>query len=315
MSPRPLEPQPSVFDTELALAREGRVAEAVHGLIGTLAGGTLHEQHRAAATSVLARIARIAEQAGDHASALLAHDQAVRIAPGYPDIHFQRALVQLTLHQHAAARRSLETALEINPRYVAARLELALLDAREGLIGEALETLRRMGEELRIEQPRAFRQGLESLEHADWDQAGTLLKRALKLSDPGVDEVVEQCHASMAQGDRPAAIRLLRETLTHYEDYADLHFLLGSAELEEGDFDDALTSLARALELHPDYHAARVQFARALEALGDVTQAAEQVALVLQHDPNHPQASQLEERWARRRSRRRRPAGEAGKLA
>src|SRR5207247_4350489 len=64
-------------------------------------------------------------------------------------------------------------------------------------------------------------------------------------------------------------------------------------ELEEGAFDDALASFCRALELQPDYHAARLQLARTLESLGDPVQAEEQAALVLEADPRHPQALEL----------------------
>ena len=82
-----------------------------------------------------------------------------------------------------------------------------------------------------------------------------------------------------------------------------MHYLVGAAELEAGQHDDALASLARALELHPDYHQARVALARVLEALGQLDQAGEQVALVLGQEPDHPQALALQERWARRRRR------------
>src|SRR6185369_8063146 len=98
---------------------------------------------------------------------------------------------------------------------------------------------------------------------------------------------------------RPGAARCVREALHDHPGYADLHYLLGIAELDEGHLDDAISALARALELHPDYHAARVQLARALEASGDLVQAEEQVGLVLQADPQHPQALELAERWSR----------------
>jgi tetratricopeptide (TPR) repeat protein len=268
--------------------------------------GGLHEQHRSSAASSLGRIARMAETAGDLETAERALDQALRIAPGYADLHFQQACLLLRRQRRADGRRELAAALKINPRYVAARVELALLDAREGLLGEALETFRRLGEDQRIEEPRTFHQGLKSLERADWDEAGALLKQALKVSDTRVEDAIHNFHAMMAQGHPDRALQVLREAVHRNEGYADLHYLLGTAELEQGHLDDALASLARALELHPDYHAARVQFARTLEALGDPTQATEQVALVLEVDAEHPQALQLHERWTRRRTRRRR---------
>src|SRR5207249_11365048 len=143
--------------------------------------------------------------------------------------------------------------------------------------------------------PRLFREGIQSLEHADWQEAGTRLRRALHLDEPGLNEMLEDVRQRIARGDRVTAARRLREALVQHPGYADLLCWLGIAELEEGHLDDAIATLARALELHPDYHAARVQLARALEASGDLVQAEEQIGWVLESDPRNPQALELAE--------------------
>jgi tetratricopeptide (TPR) repeat protein len=300
MSLRPLPPEGSAFEPALAMARDGRLDEALVTLSGLLRAGGERGPRREAGAVAFAQVARLAEAAGDPTTALRALDEALRLAPGYADLHYRRGCVLLDRQQRPAARAALERALSINPTYVAARLELALLDAREGLLGESLAALRALGEEHRVEEPRIFQQGLKSLEQADWDEAGALLKRAVRVSNPAVDQALDRHRAMMAQGEHASALNSLREAIATHPGYPDLHYLLGSCELETGLLDDALASLARALELHPDYHAARVQFARALEALGDLHQAGEQIALVLQEDPAHPQALELQARWTRR---------------
>jgi tetratricopeptide (TPR) repeat protein len=281
------------------LARAGRHLEAVEDLRRVVASRPLHPQHRGAAVEALVSISRMAQASGDLANATAALEEARRLAPTFADVHYRLALARLAAQQRAGARRSLQEALRINPRYVAARVELALLDAREGMLGEALDTLRSLGDEHRVEEPRLFHDGLESLEHADWDAAGEQLRQALQLDKPGVKEVIEEFHVRMERGDRAGAARAVRGALQAFPSYADLHYLLGSAELEEGNLDDAVSSLARALELHPDLHKARVQLARALEALGDLAQAEEQASMVLEADPEHPDALELAERWKR----------------
>jgi predicted Zn-dependent protease len=83
-----------------------------------------------------------------------------------------------------------------------------------------------------------------------------------------------------------------------------MHALLGIAELRLGRPDDAIASLARALELQPDFHAARVQFACALHAAGQTHQAAEQLQMVLDAEPGHRDARQILASWSpRARSR------------
>jgi len=314
MSLRPLPPEGSTFEPALALAREGRLDEALAALSGLVRPDGEGRRHRSAAALAFAHVARVAEGMGDPATAVRALDEALRLAPRYADLHYRRGCVLLAGQQRPGARAALERALEINPQYVAARLELALLDAREGRLGESMVTLRALGEEHRGLEPRAFQQGLRSLERADWDEAGALLKSAMRLSDPMVEHALDRHRDLVAQGEHARALHMLREAVAAHPGYPDLHYLLGCSELEAGLLDDALASLARALELHPDYHTARVQLARALEALGDLVQAGEQVALVLQEDPAHPQAQELQARWSRRspaRGRRAAPARKA----
>lgn len=300
MSPRPLEPERAEgFEACVERARAGAHAEALRDLTSALGGAPFRGRLQGRAVDALGRIGRIAETAGDLENAERALVEAARLAPGFADVHYRLALIRLAAQKRPEARRDLEAALRINPHYVAARVERALLDAREGFLGEALDALRQLGRETRGDEARAFGRGIESLEHADWDEAGTRLRGALWLADPGPALAIEEFHARRAAGDPLGATQVLHAALEASPGYADLHYLLGTAEMEDGALDDAVGSLARSLEIHPDYHAARVQLARALEALGDVAQAEEQVALVLEADPGHPQALELSERWAR----------------
>lgn len=303
MSPRPLPPESDVFETALGLARAGRMEEALASVSEILSAEGARERRKSAAALAYAEVARLAEAAGELAIAERSLDEALRLAGDYADLHFRRGCVLLQRQQGPAARAALHEALRINPRYVAARVELALLDAREGLLGESLATLRDLEQEHRVDQPRTFQQGLKSLERADWEEAGALLKSALHLSDPAVDQALSQHRELVAKGEHARALHSLREAVTAHPGYPDLHYVLGCCELEAGLTDDALASLARALELHPGFHAARIQFARTFEAMGDPAQAGEQVALVLQEEPAHPQALELHARWSSRPAR------------
>src|SRR5205085_1546932 len=104
---------------------------------------------------------------------------------------------------------------------------------------------------------RAYGQGLASLEQAEWEEAGAHFRHALSVGDATAS--VQEFHVRLARGDRAGARQTLLAALAANEGFADLHCLLGTLELEDGAQDDALTSFCRALELRPDYHAARVQ--------------------------------------------------------
>jgi tetratricopeptide (TPR) repeat protein len=290
----------SEFSDAVCTARAGRHAQAIEHIELLTRAGALPPGRKVAAADALAHIACLAAAAGDAPQAVVAFEVALRFQPDYPDLHYRRARLLLQLQRRPEARRELDRALALNPRYTAARLERALLDAAEGFIGEALDSLRTLARDTEIERPQVFEEGLESLERADWEEAGALLTGALALDESADGSALERARALLEAGDAAQAAGLLQAALPGREGWPDLHYLLGSAELQRGHFDDALSTLARALELNPEFHAARLQFARALDGVGELAQAADQVALVLQRDPAHPQALGLHERWTSR---------------
>jgi tetratricopeptide (TPR) repeat protein len=298
MTPRPEDPPPPEFEVPLRLAREGLRDEATAWIERAFHGRKDRDSAGAAAAGALVRVARLGGDAGDWASAERAIDVAIALKPEFPDLHFQRARILLAVGRRGPARQALDAALALHPGYVAARVERALLDAREGLIGEALEALRALGRECRVGETRAFERGLACLEEADWGEAGAHLSRALKLSDPALEERLERFRALIERGEAAAAAALIRETLATHPGYPDLYYLLGTAELRQGHPDDAMASLARALDLHPDFHAARLQVARALQALGETARAVEMLGQVLEAEPDHAEALELGRRWA-----------------
>lgn len=300
MSPRPTNRNDADLSDVQQLATAGRLDAALRRLDAVL-GPRPAESNRHAAVSLLRALARESQAAGDPGGAILLLDTAVRLAPGFADLHYQHALALAGRQQRTEARRALERALKINPGYLAAQIELALLDAREGLLGHSLERLRALADDPRLEEPGAFRQGLARLQQAEWDEAGSLLRRALRLSDPALDGVLERYHAHMDAGEPARAAQVVRDVLPRFEGYPDLHFLLAGAELSDGHADDAIVSFARALELNPNFHAARLELARALEAVGQVDQAREEVSRVLEVQPDDPLALEMHARWQRPR--------------
>jgi tetratricopeptide (TPR) repeat protein len=305
MSPRPDPPTPSALDAAVERARRGEFDAAIDMIVQARSDSGAELPGPGAVAGAFAQVARDAEAAADRVAAETALEHALRVAPGYADLHFHRGCLMLASGRRPEARRSLEAALRINPRFVAARVEMALLDAREGLIGEALAALRTLGDQQRLEEPRAFQMGLKSLERADWEEAGALFKTALKLDDPRIGEALDRFHALRAEGEGARAAQTIREAVVAHPGYPDLHYLMGVAELDAGRVDDALVSLAHALELNPDFHNARIALARGLEALGDMGQATEQINLVLREVPEHAQAAALQQRWSRRGAARR----------
>ena len=305
MNPRPAETPHDRFEPALRLARDGRFAEAI-AAVRAQAGGAADDE----AATAFAEVARIAQAAGDLDAVVQSLERALTARPGHADLHYRLARVLLRLRRNAEARAALDRALAINPRYVAARIERAQLDAREGFLGEALGTLRALSHEAPLGQSEEFRRGLERLDQGEWDEAQALFGRALESRTEALRQRLERFDALMRGEEVARAALELHQAIAEYPAYPDLHARLGRAELRQGHWDDAAASFGRALEINPSFHDARLGLALALEAIGMRTQAMEQVGLVLEREPEHAQARELERRWAGIRPR---PAYKEGK--
>ena len=295
MSPRPAEPRHDRFEAALKLAREGRFRDALAGA----------ERERArpegggeAAVTALAELARIAQAGGDLETAAAALDRALEIRPRHADLHYRLACVLLRLRRGGEARAALDRALEINPRYVAARIERAQLDAREGFLGEALGALRELSREVPLGDSEDFRQGLGRLDRGEWDEAQAHFGRLVESHMDGLRQRLQRSEALAQDEDFAHATAELHQAIGEHPAYPDLHARLGRVELRQGHWDDAAASFGRALELNPSFHDARVGLAHALEALGMRPQALDQLALVLEREPAHAEARDLQGRWS-----------------
>ncbi len=297
--PDPVPALPPEHTHALELARHGESRRAVDELAGRLVGSA-DAADRESLARTLAQLARIAEEQRDPDSGIAALELASTLVD-WADLHCHRGQLLAQLGRRADARRALDRALVLNPRYRAAAVERALLDARDGQIAEAMETLRTLARDGDVSEPRAFEEGMEHLGHADFEDAGPLLRRALHASDPWLEERLHAVQAMSERGEHAGALQILREAVTERASYPDLHLLLGVHELQMGSVDDAIESFSQALELNPNFHSARVAFARALETSGDTRQALVQLESVLLHDPDHREARALHQRLAGRR--------------
>jgi tetratricopeptide (TPR) repeat protein len=281
-------------DTQLALqsahalAADGRCAEAlarVEELIARQPAGT----PLPAAATALAEVARAAERGGDGPTARRALEAALALVD-WADLHLALGTLLGRDGERQAAREHCERALAINPRYRAAAVELALLDAREGRVSDAMNALRALTGGGSALETESLQRGLERLREDAVEDAAPLLRRAFTGGDEALEALLGNAQASFAAGDSGAGLRSLRRAVAERPGYADLHAVLGSHELRAGHLDDGIATLVQALELNPDFHSARLELARGLEARGDRDAALHEVRQVLEVEPSHADA-------------------------
>ncbi len=284
------------WDEVLALRRAGRPNEARAALDRLCAADPRaagHAQVRGLRALIGADLADARALGGDVAEAIVLLEQAVVEAPRFPDLHHRLGVLRLRGRDTRGARAAFEQAVRLAPGYAAPRLELALLEAREGRLGDSLDLLRRLAEGKAARGRDEFERGLEHLAEADWEAGGEALRRAFEVAGDDVDARLREIAARLADGRSGEALALARAVLAGHPQFPDAHLALALVRRERGEWDDGAESCGRALELNPEFHEARVYLAEALFRRGHYGEADAQLAWVLTATPRHPLALAL----------------------
>ena len=306
-SDRPADP---VWDEVLALRRAGRPARALEALArlaeaDPAAAG--HAEFTRLRGLLHADLAHEREVRGDVEGSAAFLLKAIADAPRVPDLHFRLGVARLRLRDPQSARKSFEQALEIAPNYAAPRVELALLDARQGRLGESLALLRKLGES-RNEAGEEFRRGLEKLAEADWEGSEDILRRAFGLEPSPVDDRLREVGVLLADNRGEEALALARALVDENPFFPDAHLALALVRRERSEWDDCAEACGRALEINPGFHQARVYLSEALSRRGQWAEADFQLDAVLTAEPEHPLALALARALRRKpRAARKRP--------
>ena len=296
MRPDPREHR-ETLDAARAMTTSGRAREALDLVAGWLA----IPEHAAApqpGASVLVEIAQVTGLAGDEDLSMRALDLALAWVD-WADLRYARGVLHARRGALEAARTDLDRALAINPRYRAAALERALLDARDGRVGEAMASLRSFTEGQGDDD--TLRSALDHLRGQSVDDAAAWLRSSVGGADRELAGWLAEARAFTEAGDLMRALERLRCAVAARPGYPDLHALLGAHELRAGQIDDGIASLSDALCLNPDFHEARYELALRLEARGDREAALAEVTAILFAAPGHLGATALRDRLTSRR--------------
>lgn len=301
MRPEPREYR-ETLDAARALTAAGRPAEAF-----ALAAAWIARPEHAVApqpgATALAEVAQTALANGDDELAMRALDMALAWVD-WADLRYTRGVLHARHGSLEEARADLDRALAINPRYRAAALERAMLEARLGRMAEAMTALRAFTDQ--DHEAEMLRAGLERLRSYAVEDAESWLRETLGGGDRELEVWLAEVRACAAEGQPDRALGVLRRAVSARPGYPDLHALLGAHELRAGQLDDGIASLTDALCLNPDFHDARYQLALGLEARGERDAALAEVTALLGASPAHAGAVALRDRLG---SRRRAPSG------
>lgn len=214
----------------------------------------------------LLRVARESYGRRDYAAAELALRQVLELHGDYPDVHNMLGNI---LHSHGdlfAATKHFERAVELNPRYTEALLNLAITLADSGEYEAARGTYDRL---------RAGHTGT--------------------MTDPFVRGKIANQHADVAKsyvdaGCVPAAIIELQRAIDLCPDFPDLHTRLATLYRDQGNHALAREHLTCAISTNPRYAPAHVLLGLTMLSLGAPDRAVASFRTALTVDPGNKSA-------------------------
>jgi tetratricopeptide (TPR) repeat protein len=174
--------------------------------------------------------------AGKYADAVRCLETAVHRAPHFPDLHNMLGLALALGGEPLRAEAHLQRALELNPDYAEAHLNLAILLFERNAYAAARDHLREFDRVARGNPP-AF-------------------------PEPALDDLARR-HADLAERYRaygllPEAEEQLRAALRLRPGYGDLRLQLVRLLYERSKLDEALQHVERLLQMRPEYEEAQL---------------------------------------------------------
>jgi tetratricopeptide (TPR) repeat protein len=212
-------------------------------------------------------LGRDAFERGRYDEAIAELEQAIELVPDFPDLHNLMGLALGLTGERERAAACFQRALQLNPRYVEARMNLAIVYNDLGRYDEALE-------EFRAEHPR------------DPDH-GNL--------SPEVRSYLADSHGLLGDTYRNLGLNAdasleYRKALKAAPQFLDIKNKLGSVLGELGLHEDAEAELAAALAQNPRYVDARVTLGVVHYRAGRRPRAREEWEECLRQQPDHVRA-------------------------
>ncbi|MBN1960404.1 MAG: tetratricopeptide repeat protein [Deltaproteobacteria bacterium] len=208
-------------------------------------------------------------QKGDYETALPLLEQIITRTQVFADVYNMLGVIYHGLGQFSKAEKYFIKALEINPGYIEAALNAAVLFNNTGKYEEA---------------KKSYTQALTANKH----QAGEL---DLHVAGKIANMHCEIGDAYQAAGRPKDAIVEYYKALSLGPSFVDIRVKLAIALHQSGNTYSAIDELSRVINERPDYHPARIQLGLCLFTCGHESEALNTWNEVLAKDPNNATAA------------------------
>ncbi len=203
---------------------------------------------------------------GEYSDALPLFREACEEKSTYADFRYALARCLLMLNDDHGALLELSEALQLNPHYVDALLEVAFILARQGQIPQArgyfVEALRsfRYGtseaeelEDMREICAQHFEEGLAFCQEGNFEEADESFALACNLKPEDTIAQYNDGVLAYGEGDLDHARQLMESVIEIDPHFLDAYHILGQIALSQGRENEAIDLYRRAIAIRDDY--------------------------------------------------------------
>lgn len=221
-------------------------------------------------------------------------ERAVELKPTFADLRYILGTYYFITKRYADAQKSFRSSLEINNKFFKARVHLSLVLRKEGSDDLAIAEL---GSTKHC-CPNFYRESLDALIQAlrarvDEGAIESLYREIIEERPSSAQISRELAIEAIQNGDCNEAIRELKKAIALKPDYPDLHNFLGIAYGDIGMVDDAVHEFEIALKINPYYLKARLNLALLFYENSRYGEAQAQIDEVLAVQPENQLANNL----------------------
>jgi len=136
------------------------------------------------------------------------HRTILQDFPDYPDIHYRHGLALVALDRIHEARDAFQRAQALNPDYLGALLELALINAYFGYGDEADRLLDRAAARNPRNPAVYYARSSILLERRDWEGAAVVFQEILRLAPEDINATINLALVLVQKGDLTGALEI-----------------------------------------------------------------------------------------------------------
>jgi len=222
---------------------------------------------------------------GDNKAASAAYDAALQIDPNFAPALLGQARVELSLDPQADVGNLLQRAVEADPGWGEAYLELAAYWIARADPEQALEVLAQ-AEAFASESPLFYVQSAQANLALGNNQAALEdARKANKLDQTMLETYRLLAYAAAANDETDLALENVKIYLTYEENDPTAWMILGRALYLDESYEDALEALDKALKLDKKLGEARLYRGLTLIEMGEPQKALNEIYLAQQLDP------------------------------